>query len=58
MRRRVRDVVTMADRIKSMRTALYNALLQRKTPGNWTHITSQIGMFTFSGLTGMCDKKA
>jgi aspartate aminotransferase len=42
---------SMADRIISMRTALKGALLELGTPGNWDHITDQIGMFSFTGLT-------
>ncbi|CAI7886392.1 unnamed protein product [Closterium sp. NIES-53] len=41
----------MADRIISMRQQLYAALQQRGTPGDWTHILKQIGMFTFTGLS-------
>ncbi|KAL2643081.1 hypothetical protein R1flu_010668 [Riccia fluitans] len=40
----------MADRIISMRHQLFDALKERKTPGNWDHILNQIGMFTFTGL--------
>ncbi|GBG89792.1 hypothetical protein CBR_g49643 [Chara braunii] len=40
----------MADRIIDMREKLYQALVARGTPGNWTHILKQIGMFTFTGL--------
>jgi aspartate aminotransferase len=40
----------MADRIISMRHQLYDALQARGTPGDWTHILKQIGMFTFTGL--------
>jgi aspartate aminotransferase len=36
----------MANRIISMRDELYNALTHEyKTPGEWAHIKSQIGMF-------------
>lgn len=42
----------MAGRIIAMRQQLYDALIARKTPGDWTHITSQIGMFSYTGLTG------
>ena len=38
-------------RIKKMRTLLRAALEERKTPGDWSHITSQIGMFSYTGLT-------
>jgi len=41
----------MAGRIIAMRQQLYDALVARKTPGDWTHITSQIGMFSYTGLT-------
>ncbi|KAL2913174.1 Aspartate aminotransferase, cytoplasmic [Polyrhizophydium stewartii] len=42
---------TMADRIISMRKALFEALTQLGTPGTWNHIVDQIGMFSFTGLT-------
>lgn len=41
----------MADRIFSMRQLVYNELIRLQTPGTWTHITEQIGMFSFLGLT-------
>lgn len=41
----------MSGRIKDMRTALRSKLEEMKTPGNWEHITNQIGMFSFTGLT-------
>lgn len=43
----------MSDRIKLMRRALYDRLVKLKTPGTWEHITQQIGMFSYTGLTGM-----
>lgn len=42
----------MSDRIKLMRKALYDRLLKLRTPGNWDHIINQIGMFSYTGLTG------
>ncbi|KAI0067677.1 hypothetical protein BV25DRAFT_849236 [Artomyces pyxidatus] len=46
------EVKGMADRIISMRDRLYNELTHtHKTPGEWGHIKSQIGMFSFTGLT-------
>ena len=39
------------ERIKRMRALLRAALEERGTPGNWAHITSQIGMFSYTGLT-------
>merc|ERR1711988_2057698 len=41
----------MSDRILQMRTALRSALEEKGTPGTWNHITDQIGMFSFTGLT-------
>ncbi|RDX79522.1 Aspartate aminotransferase 1 [Mucuna pruriens] len=40
----------MADRIINMRQQLFDALNSRGTPGDWSHIIKQIGMFTFTGL--------
>jgi len=46
------EVKGMAERIISMRERLYNELTNtHKTPGDWGHIKSQIGMFSFTGLT-------
>ncbi|KAF8203604.1 glutamic oxaloacetic transaminase AAT1 [Pholiota molesta] len=46
------EVKGMADRIISMREKLYDSLQNNlKTPGQWGHIKSQIGMFSFTGLT-------
>ncbi|KAI0274656.1 glutamic oxaloacetic transaminase AAT1 [Gloeopeniophorella convolvens] len=46
------EVKGMADRIISMRERLYNELTHtHKTPGEWGHVKSQIGMFSFTGLT-------
>jgi aspartate aminotransferase len=41
----------MADRIIDMRTKLYDTLVKLETPGEWKHIKSQIGMFSFTGLS-------
>lgn len=46
-----RDVKHMATRIIEMREALYDQLANKlQTPGDWKHITDQIGMFSFTGL--------
>lgn len=46
-----RDVKTMSGRIIEMREVLYDHLTNKlKTPGDWKHITNQIGMFSFTGL--------
>jgi len=41
----------MSDRILQMRDMLRNALEVNGTPGTWNHITDQIGMFSFTGLS-------
>jgi aspartate aminotransferase len=46
------EVEGMAGRIISMREKLFGLLTHDlKTPGDWGHIKSQIGMFSFTGLT-------
>ncbi|KAI8631944.1 PLP-dependent transferase [Xylariaceae sp. FL1651] len=42
---------TMSGRIIDMRKALRSKLEELGTPGTWNHITDQIGMFSFTGLT-------
>ncbi|KAF2201547.1 aspartate aminotransferase [Delitschia confertaspora ATCC 74209] len=42
---------TMSGRIITMRNALRSKLEELGTPGTWNHITDQIGMFSFTGLT-------
>ncbi|KAL0680863.1 hypothetical protein Bca4012_047710 [Brassica carinata] len=44
------ELKAMADHIISMRKQLFEALSARGTPGDWSHIIKQIGMFTFTGL--------
>jgi len=41
----------MVRRILSMRSAIRKGLEGLNTPGTWNHITDQIGMFSFTGLT-------
>jgi aspartate aminotransferase len=49
-------IKTMAERIISMRQGLRQRLEKLGTPGDWSHITHQIGMFSYTGLTpDMCD---
>ncbi|KAK5559211.1 Aspartate aminotransferase, cytoplasmic [Exophiala xenobiotica] len=45
------DLRTMSGRILEMRKSLKSELDRLDTPGNWDHITSQIGMFSFTGLS-------
>ena len=45
------EVKLMADRIISMREGLVSSLQRAGSQRDWSHITNQIGMFCFSGLT-------
>lgn len=45
------DVKRMADRIISVRTSLRDNLKKLGSSKNWQHITDQIGMFCYTGLT-------
>jgi aspartate aminotransferase len=45
------DLKTMSGRIIEMRKALRSKLEEMGTPGTWHHITDQIGMFSFTGLS-------
>ena len=42
----------MADRIISMRALLKKNLEDLGSKHDWSHVTSQIGMFCYTGLTG------
>ncbi|XP_015919632.1 aspartate aminotransferase, cytoplasmic [Parasteatoda tepidariorum] len=44
-------ITEMSGRIIKMRAALKKKLVELGTPGTWEHITSQIGMFSYTGLT-------
>ena len=45
------ELVMVTQRIDAMRKALRQNLEQIGTKGTWDHVTTQIGMFTFTGLT-------
>jgi len=45
------ELKAMSVRIQDMRADMFAELTRLETPGSWTHITSQIGMFSFTGLT-------
>jgi len=47
----LQELKFMSDRILTMRDALRGAIEAKGTPGTWNHITDQIGMFSFTGLT-------
>ena len=44
------DLTLMSGRMKEMRTALKSGLEKAGSKHNWDHITSQIGMFAYTGL--------
>merc|ERR1712078_700048 len=43
------ELMAMSKRIQDMRAMLLAELKTLGTPGDWSHITSQIGMFSFTG---------
>ncbi|XP_045582730.1 aspartate aminotransferase, cytoplasmic [Procambarus clarkii] len=49
-------IKTMSGRIIEMRKGLRERLEKLGTPGTWDHITSQIGMFSFTGLNAKQSK--
>ena len=52
-----KEVKLMADRIITMRQSLADKLKQKGSALPWSHITDQIGMFCYTGLTPeQCDK--
>jgi aspartate aminotransferase len=51
------ELSAMAARILEVRSLLRSGLEQKGTPGTWNHITDQIGMFSFTGLSPvMCER--
>lgn len=42
----------MANRIIEIRAILRAKLEELGTPGDWSHITEQTGMYSYTGLTG------
>jgi aspartate aminotransferase len=54
-----KEVKGMADRIIEMRASLRTELEATGSTLQWNHVTDQIGMFCFSGMTGeMVDRLA
>ena len=45
------ELRAMSHRLHAMREGLYTALIENNTPGDWSHLQSQIGMFSFLGLS-------
>ena len=48
---RKEQLKVMADRILAMRQLFLERLISVGTPGEWSHIIKQNGMFTFTGLS-------
>lgn len=44
------DLINMSTRMKGMRSGLVEKLKQHGSVHNWKHVTSQIGMFAYTGL--------
>jgi len=47
----VSELKIMSSRILESRSNLRSLLEKKKTPGTWNHVTDQIGMFSFTGLS-------
>jgi aspartate aminotransferase, mitochondrial len=45
------DLKLMSGRMNDMRTGLVSRLKAHGNPHDWSHVTSQIGMFAYTGLT-------
>lgn len=45
------DMITMSGRIVTMRRRLFEELVKLATPGDWSHVVKQSGMFGFLGLS-------
>ncbi len=46
------ELNSISNRIIQVRKLLKDELERLRTPGNWEHITNQIGMFSYTGLSG------
>eukprot|EP01055_Gregarina_sp_Pseudo9_P001000 Gregarina_sp_Pseudo_9__999@NODE_1642_length_1429_cov_89_689928_g1522_i0_p1_GENE_NODE_1642_length_1429_cov_89_689928_g1522_i0NODE_1642_length_1429_cov_89_689928_g1522_i0_p1_ORF_typecomplete_len406_score57_33Aminotran_1_2/PF00155_21/1_7e42_NODE_1642_length_1429_cov_89_689928_g1522_i01621379 len=46
-----KELKAASNRICDMRAALRKAIESNGTPGTWAHLTNQIGMFSYTGLT-------
>ena len=45
------ELLAAMRRVQRMRALLRAALEARGTPGDWSHVTAQVGMFSYTGLT-------
>lgn len=46
----MKELSEVVQRIAEMRSLLKQKLITLNTPGNWDHLTNQIGMFSYTGL--------
>ncbi|KAH7463462.1 Aspartate aminotransferase, cytoplasmic [Fusarium oxysporum f. sp. matthiolae] len=46
-----KDLVVMSSRIQAMRRRLHEELVRLQTPGNWSHVIKQTGMFAYLGIS-------
>ncbi|KAI1206330.1 aminotransferase class I and II [Annulohypoxylon truncatum] len=46
-----KDLITMSSRVKTMRHRLYDELTNLHTPGDWSHLIKQTGMFGYTGIS-------
>lgn len=46
-----KELKQMSERILQMRAALRSEIEKLGTPGDWSHVTNQIGMFSYTGLS-------
>ncbi|PPD83158.1 hypothetical protein GOBAR_DD19927 [Gossypium barbadense] len=44
------ELKAMRDRLVQVRRQLYDSLCNKGTPGDWSHIIKQVGMYSFTGL--------
>jgi len=52
-----KELSGMAERILEVRAMLRKGLEDKGTPGTWNHITDQIGMFSYTGLSvAQCER--
>ena len=53
----LQEIKEVSERIISVRKSLRDELERLKVAGDWSHITNQIGMFSYTGLTPeQCEK--
>ncbi|QPC74486.1 hypothetical protein HYE68_005238 [Fusarium pseudograminearum] len=46
-----KDLVAMSSRLRAVRRQLYEELVRLETPGDWSHVVKQTGMFAYIGIS-------